>query len=203
MRILKLDIADFKSMPWKNGKGFTTELIIDPPWASVSGDFCWRLSMARVSESAPFSCLVGVDRTILILEGNGIELDFGVYGKNLLSTILSPVTFKGEWDTYGRLLDGPCLDFNVMTKRESVAHSVFVIRPNLGPVFLPRVDTVLVFCVKGNICVVSTKEAITFGELLRFDLKESDSDVELVTTDKDTILIVVSITIVTDKCRLI
>ena len=193
-RIFRFSAADFKAMPWKNGNGLTTELIIEPPCASLTGGFDWRLSMAVVKESGPFSCLMGVDRTILILEGNGMELNHGVHGKSFLTSPLIPVTFNGDWDTFGSLLSGPCVDFNVMTDRTKVRHNVLVVRPKLESVFLPKVQTVLVFCVKGNAYLTDTKEAIISGELLRIDLQSSDIDIELRTTDQSTVLVVVSIT---------
>jgi len=196
--IVKLVPNDFKSVPWKNNRGFTKELVIDPPNASVSGVFCWRLSMASVIESAPFSNLVGIDRTILILDGNGIELDHGSNGKSLLKTILSPVTFQGEWDTYGKLLNGPCVDFNVMTERKRVSHIVSVIYPKLGSLFLPKADTVLVFCVKGSAYAVCSDVVIKAGELLRADLQQADSVINLDVTVNNTILIIVLLTFMID-----
>jgi hypothetical protein len=195
--IIKLSKDNFKRMPWKNGNGFTTQLAIEPAHASITGGFDWRISMADVKDSGPFSCLIGVDRTILILKGGGMELDHGTHGKDLLRTTLNPIKFQGEWGTFGRLLCGPCLDFNVMTERERAHHILSVMRPELMPIFLPKAHTVLTYCVDGNAYVTSTKEAITSGELLRIDFQRSSSEVELRTTDKSTVLIVVAITLVT------
>lgn len=71
MKILRA--GDYKRMPWKNGGGQTTEIAVFPPHASVE-DFGWRISMATVGEDGPFSVFPGVDRTLSILSGEGIEL---------------------------------------------------------------------------------------------------------------------------------
>ncbi|MBM7325185.1 HutD family protein, partial [Agrobacterium sp. S2] len=49
-------------MPWKNGGGVTTEIIVHPAKASMA-DFDWRISMANVAQDGPFSIFPGVDRT--------------------------------------------------------------------------------------------------------------------------------------------
>ncbi|WP_171524369.1 HutD family protein, partial [Acinetobacter baumannii] len=41
---------DYRRMPWKNGGGETTEIIVQPTGASLD-DFDWRFSMARVGSS--------------------------------------------------------------------------------------------------------------------------------------------------------
>ena len=83
--------GDFRVMPWKNGAGSTTELLIDPPGATLAGGFRWRVSMATVAESGPFSSFPGLDRTLLLLEGEGMELDHGPHGRALLPGPLVPV----------------------------------------------------------------------------------------------------------------
>lgn len=109
----RLTQKDFKNMPWKNGGGTTTELL-----RIGAGDaFDFRLSIARVNQSGPFSEFPGVDRTLLLLSGNGIYLN----GRNLthsLVTPLSPFSFRGEEPITGELLNGEIFDFNVMVRRD-------------------------------------------------------------------------------------
>ena len=63
----------FRAMPWRNGLGTTIELLKqDLP----DGDgFAWRLSMADVTTDGEFSNFSGYDRTLLLLDGNGLMLD--------------------------------------------------------------------------------------------------------------------------------
>ncbi|RUU10282.1 HutD family protein, partial [Mesorhizobium sp. M7A.T.Ca.TU.009.01.3.2] len=72
MRILRA--AEYRSMPWKNGGGVTTEIAVSPSGAGLD-DFDWRVSMARVELSGPFSQFAGIDRTLAVLEGEGIVLE--------------------------------------------------------------------------------------------------------------------------------
>ena len=72
MRIIRA--ADCRRMPWKNGRGETVEIAISPDGAGID-DFDWRLSMARVETDGPFSLFAGIDRTLAVLEGEGIFLN--------------------------------------------------------------------------------------------------------------------------------
>jgi hypothetical protein len=160
----KLGPADYREMPWKNGGGSTTELLIHPPGATLEGGFLWRLSMADVAGSGPFSPFPGVDRTLLLLSGNGMELDHGEHGRQTLAGPLEPVTFSGDWATRGRLLDGPCRDFNVLSARGRVRHQVKVLRLGKEPVILPAARTLVALCVRGRAVVAGT--ALEVSELV-------------------------------------
>jgi environmental stress-induced protein Ves len=167
MKIVKLGPADYRTMPWKNGAGSTTELLIEPPGATLAGGFRWRVSMATVAESGPFSRFPGIDRTLLLLEGQGLELDHGPHGRALLPGPLVPVRFPGEWTTSGRLLGGPCRDFNVMSRRDALLHEVVMLHVGV-PAALPEAPVVLAYCCRGS-AQVSTGVELGAGELLRID----------------------------------
>ena len=169
MAVRKLGPGDFRVMPWKNGAGSTTELAIEPPGATLAGGFLWRVSMATVAESGPFSSFPGFDRTLLLLEGQGLELDYGAHGRALLPGPLEPARFRGEWATRGRLLGGPCRDFNVMSRRGAIEHEVNIIYPGPEPSGLPEAPTVLVFCCAGTAGVTGLADGLRAGELLRID----------------------------------
>ena len=149
----RLGPADYRAMPWKNGGGSTTELLIHPPGATLEGGFLWRLSMADVAASGPFSAFPGVDRTLLLISGNGMELDHGEHGRQRLAGPLEPVAFSGDWTTQGRLLDGPCRDFNVLSVRGKVRHKVEVLHFDRQPVALPEAGTLVAFCVRDQVAV--------------------------------------------------
>ena len=72
MRILRAE--NYRRMKWKNGGGETAEIALFPDGAGL-GIFDWRISMARVESGGPFSTFPGVDRTLSILEGEGIVLE--------------------------------------------------------------------------------------------------------------------------------
>ncbi|WP_445396646.1 HutD/Ves family protein [Zobellella sp. An-6] len=104
--------ADFVDMPWKNGGGTTRELYRLP----AEGDLELRVSMARVGQSGPFSCFPGIDRILMLVQGDGFELEMAGE-RRLVTEPFVPLHFNGEAAVGCRLLGGECLDFNVMTAR--------------------------------------------------------------------------------------
>jgi len=110
----------FKRMPWKNGKGVTTEIAIG--FAPMHPDtFSWRISRATVSEDGDFSVFDGVDRNLTVLPGGGEGLELRVQtGSSTASSTLRPLepfAFPGDVSTTGVLLGGVIDDFNVMARR--------------------------------------------------------------------------------------
>lgn len=98
-----------KTSLWSGGT--TTELCISPRSAEYSKrNFNWRLSSAVVElEESTFTSLPGVDRHIMIIEG---EMDLRHEGHYNLH--LSPYQkdfFKGDWVTNSK---GRVRDFNLM-----------------------------------------------------------------------------------------
>ena len=113
----KFDLQTLPAMAWKNGGGVTREIVREPAGASLD-DFDWRVSVADIAAAGPFSRFVGVDRHLLLLEGDGVNLtsDEAGINVNLLAddTVLA---FSGDVDMSSQLLGGAVRDFNVMTKR--------------------------------------------------------------------------------------
>jgi hypothetical protein len=121
MRILRA--AGYRVMPWKNGGGTTTEIAISPDSAGLD-DFDWRVSMARVEAGGPFSSFAGIDRTLSVLEGEGIVLDIAGQPPARLTTASAPLAFPGDVPTSAALIGGPITDLNVMTRRGRMSHKV-------------------------------------------------------------------------------
>jgi uncharacterized protein len=117
-----LRAADYKTMPWKNGMGSTTEIAIHPADAKLD-TFDWRISMAQVASDGPFSSFAAIDRTLLVLEGNG--LDLSVAEQPIVRIDRDTIhSFPGDQPTSASLVDGPIVDLNVMSRRRVVAHDV-------------------------------------------------------------------------------
>ena len=111
---------DLVRVPWKNGGGTTAEVAAFPEGSSFD-TFGWRLSMADVASDGPFSAFPGIDRTLIVVEGEGIELD--VEGVTYALDKASPkLSFSGDDITTGRILLGPIRDLNVMTRRGQFRH---------------------------------------------------------------------------------
>ena len=110
-------------MPWKNGGGVTTEVAVSPADAGLN-DFDWRVSMARVEGSGPFSQFAGIDRTLAVLEGEGIVLDIAGRPPISVTRATDPLSFPADVSTAAALIGGPITDLNVMTRRGRFSHRV-------------------------------------------------------------------------------
>lgn len=112
---------------WKNGAGETAQIAIFPPDAGLD-DFIWRISMATIAADGPFSLFPGIDRSILALAGQGCRLRWND-GEHLLRTGDHAFRFVGETPIEAVLIDGPVMDFNVMTRRGSARHGLKSMQP--------------------------------------------------------------------------
>src|SRR5688572_14445639 len=107
MRILRAE--NYRRMRWKNGGGETAEIAVSPEGAGLD-DFDWRVSMARVDTNGPFSVFPGVDRTLSILDGEGILLSVEGRIPFGLTFRSDPLTFPADVATSAALMAGPITD---------------------------------------------------------------------------------------------
>lgn len=152
MRILRA--GDYREMPWKNGGGTTTEIAVSPANAGIDA-FDWRISMARVEGGGPFSLFPGIDRTLSILEGEGIVLDIDGRAPVRLTRGSEPLSFPADAATSATLIGGTVIDLNVMTRRGRASHYVQRIAVS-GTVEIEAgadADAVAVFCAAGHVSV--------------------------------------------------
>jgi uncharacterized protein len=109
-KITLLRATDYIRQPWKNGGGTTTEL-------ARKGDadrWLWRLSVADVERSGPFSDFTGYRRLIVLLEGRGMTLSFDNAAPVVLDERYRPLAFDGGSRTRCDLLDGHIRDMNLI-----------------------------------------------------------------------------------------
>ena len=57
---------EYTCQPWRNGGGETAEIAVRP---GAGSDFLWRLSLATITRSGPFSTFPGVSRIFTLVEG--------------------------------------------------------------------------------------------------------------------------------------
>ena len=106
-----VSLVDVAATPWRNGGGVTRELVAWPP----QGDWQWRMSVAEVESSGPFSRFEGVQRWFAVLNGEGVALD--IDGERYTLTANSaPLAFDGAAPTDCQLLNGATQDFNLMVR---------------------------------------------------------------------------------------
>ncbi|WP_166788175.1 HutD family protein [Cryobacterium glaciale] len=98
-------------VPWRNGAGVTSEILVSP----AVGDFDWRLSIATVDSTAPFSTFAGVDRCLLALSEQGLDLID--QGRLVRLGEFESHSFAGENEVASANVARPTLDLNLMTRR--------------------------------------------------------------------------------------
>ncbi len=146
-----LRATDFRRMPWKNGGGETFEIATSPPRAELDA-IDWRISMAVVAGDGPFSLFPGVDRTLTILHGAGMELELGAAQAAILLTPESdPFHFPGDVAAEAGLLAGTITDLNVMSRRNRFRHIVRRILVRERELITTAADSAAVFCCAGEV----------------------------------------------------
>lgn len=111
VRILRA--ADYRRMRWKNGAGWTTEVLRMPE----REDWDWRLSLAEIDQDAPFSAFPGMERLLVLLQGDGLRLQFEDGRTQELRPPHGMLRFSGDRPLRAELLGGPCRDFGLIWKR--------------------------------------------------------------------------------------
>ncbi|WP_371495652.1 HutD family protein [Kitasatospora sp. NBC_00374] len=142
-----LRAGDRTATPWLNGGGVTREVAGFPAGSGMT-DFAWRVSLAEVGAGGPFSRFEEVDRVITVVEGAGMALT--VDGtEHRLAEPFRPFAFAGDAATDCRLLDGPVVDFNVMTRRGRAAAEV-EITDHQRELRVPGRAELLLVCLAGS-----------------------------------------------------
>ena len=108
--MIELIRADqYTKMLWKNGAGFTLEIAR----SQGEGDFEWRISMADVTTSGPFSLFLNKQRIISVLDGQGMVLHVDdLPAKNLKQGDI--FAFHGESQVQSELVNGAIRDLNLI-----------------------------------------------------------------------------------------
>jgi uncharacterized protein len=160
LRVLRAE--HHRRMPWRNGGGVTSEVASSPPEADLA-DFDWRISIADVQAGGPFSAFAGVDRTILLIEGEWMALT--VDGRRHRFGLREPFAFDGGGETQCEV-PVPSRDLNVMTRRGRVTASVAVRRADSpDPGLVDATETVLVCLAPGVELVDAGGSAVQLGAL--------------------------------------
>ncbi len=105
--------ADATPSPWRNGGGVTRELAA---WPRPS-DWTWRISVADVAASGPFSRFEGVERWFAVLDGCGVRLELGG-AKQILTAASAPFSFDGAQPVDCHLVQGATRDLNLMVRSD-------------------------------------------------------------------------------------
>lgn len=174
----KLIQSSYKQMPWKNGKGTTTELFRYPSASSTAttstaaGDFEWRVSSAIVAEDGAFSFFPGYTRSIATLDEDliiNISPKSGLESQRTrLDKYSPPFLFSGDDVTDGQLVDGKRVtDFNVISddsKCKQEVHRVVSLdnstRLQEGIINKLAVESLMFCCIRGHITIVTVDDKV-------------------------------------------
>ena len=118
--------AEHSVVPWKNGRGMTLEIIKADV---VDLRFGWRVSAAGVDSDGPFSEFPGIDRWLVVIDGEGLILRPGNAHSKILCRPLQVVAFAGDVPIAAQLLEGVppgVKDLNLMVDRERYSGSMTI-----------------------------------------------------------------------------
>ena len=135
MTLQFFDLANMPATPWKNGGGSTRELACWPPASAAAGgmdSFGWRVSVATIAAPGPFSAFAGVDRQIMLLGGDGVQLTSSGW-QHTLTERWQPFAFSGDEAVDCTMLGGISTDFNLMLRRGVWQGTLQVVRSEPPP----------------------------------------------------------------------
>jgi uncharacterized protein len=164
--------SGFRRQPWKNGQGTTWEIARSPS----EGDFVWRLSLAEISTSCPFSSFEAVERTILRVGGGPMTLRFDDGRTRRLEPLFAAFKFRGESHVWCELGESAAHDLNLMVRDSGARYETETLRFEESLSLVSRSgETVLAFL--GSSAVVSGVSSspicLAAWDVIRLDGEES------------------------------
>lgn len=117
-RVTPLEPATYRRVPWKNGRGVTTDIAFT--------DDVWRFSRTPITEPGPFSDYAGFDRSLVLVAGSGLVLQTPA-GEIDVRRPFRPVRFAGETPVITCLEAGPVEVVNLLGDRSRVAIDLCVL----------------------------------------------------------------------------
>ena len=155
-----IEPKQFKTIPWKNGLGETTELAIND--GGKLDNFDWRLSIASVVNDGVFSDFCGYQRNLVLIAGQGIILKHDDKSTDNLVNLLDVASFDGACKTYGKLSDGAIKDFNIITSKQKILPQVSCyVKAQKVAVNLTKSSTYFAYSLTGKISIeVNEQEKI-------------------------------------------
>jgi environmental stress-induced protein Ves len=162
--------ANLMVVPWKNGGGATREIAASPKGAAFDA-FDWRVSVADISVAGAFSVFEGIDRVLMLIEGEQMVLIDSAEGRpaEYVLSRWDSVAFAGESSISVELPHGPTRDFNLMLRRDRVSGNVTV-RRLAEQLDVARGSVVLV-CARGEFAV--SGERLSPGDAIVVDASEN------------------------------
>jgi environmental stress-induced protein Ves len=151
----RIELADVIPSRWRNGGGETRELLAWP----TADDWVWRMSVAEVAASGPFSRFEGVQRWFAVLQGAGVRLQVDE-SEHTLTSASAPFCFDGASATHCQLLAGATQDFNLMVRKQQATAQMRRVNADLR--FLTsRSSVIAVYSIDGETRVRNEQESVS------------------------------------------
>lgn len=115
--------ADYLTVPWKNGLGSTREIL----QAVDKQGLRYRISQAEIVENGYFSDFSGLQRTMVLLSGTGLEMTHQTpLGARFssLTKALDKVEFSGADPTFAAISSGAIENLNIMVRQTDTQATV-------------------------------------------------------------------------------
>jgi environmental stress-induced protein Ves len=180
----------FTTTPWKNGGGITHEIAK----CELDGTMLWRLSLAEVTCSGPFSIFPGLDRVLYSVGDAGMKLNFQEDRSkaSLVTGRLYPTCFAGDVDIDGQIAEGVELveNFNLIYDRARLSvkasgskggsdwSSMLADMPEEATIRQGQPLRHILYCLKGSIGPLAAREVGLFTHLA--DTLEFSQDAEAI-----------------------
>jgi len=141
MNVVILPSHDYHRERWRNGAGWTREIVrlrgaAGNGWIPYADDDTgddWdvRLSIAEIDTDCAFSAFPGIERELVLLHGDGIELTFADGRVVVVDPPHGRIRFAGADAPNCHLSYGPTHDFNLMWRAQRV-QAQLLHRPLVG-----------------------------------------------------------------------
>ncbi|KQE87859.1 HutD/Ves family protein [Acinetobacter lactucae] len=138
IEVFKAD--QYTRMLWKNGVGYTLEIAR----SQGEADFDWRISMADVTTSGPFSLFPNKQRIISVLDGKGMVL----HVDDLAAKTLNQgdiFAFHGESQVHSELVDGAIRDLNLIYDPTKLYARFQWLNDAAAQAFISSADLIFIF----------------------------------------------------------
>lgn len=158
-------------MLWRNGLGSTLEIARAP---LATEPFHWRLSLATIAHSGPFSTYPEYLRSVSLIDGAGFRLDVEGQEPAQLDTKGHTVQFPGNAPTTCTLIDGPCTDLSLMVRAPGSILSVTTQLCDVERIYQPPPGAMQAFFCLADAAVVTAQDKVV--RLAQHDTCLTDCD---------------------------
>ncbi len=161
--------SDLVWLPWKNGAGQMADAAMSAE-RTTAGDPVWRVSVAKVEHASAFSHFPDVERGMMLIEGERLDLHID---RDALLNVRAhgpAVTFAGDRPTRGVPCGGGITNLNVMVQRGAL-HQRMIRWHCAGTAWLPVMPggQTFVYIERGQLALAADAHRVDVGDMVCAD----------------------------------